>query len=109
MFTIHVFIAGKLVPLVYCLIVHKDLSTYREIFDNLILKAATLVRPDPSDADDISGDPHAKVLLLFLPSSSPVGDGSWDAYQLHPWRRIQVKSQNVAGNGFFAASSYTCC
>ncbi|KRZ88463.1 hypothetical protein T08_11470 [Trichinella sp. T8] len=42
MFTIHVFIAGKLVPLVYCLIVHKDLSTYREIFDNLILKAATL-------------------------------------------------------------------
>ncbi|KRX82919.1 hypothetical protein T06_12432 [Trichinella sp. T6] len=42
MFTIHVFIAGKLVPLVYCLTVHKDLSTYREIFDNLILKAAAL-------------------------------------------------------------------
>ncbi|KRX55140.1 hypothetical protein T09_6771, partial [Trichinella sp. T9] len=42
MFTIHVFIAGKLVPLVYCLTVHKNLSTYREIFDNLILKAATL-------------------------------------------------------------------
>ncbi|KRX51856.1 hypothetical protein T09_12349 [Trichinella sp. T9] len=42
MFTIHVFIAGKLVPLVYCLTVHKDLSTYCEIFDNLILKAAAL-------------------------------------------------------------------
>ncbi|KRY12711.1 hypothetical protein T12_1275 [Trichinella patagoniensis] len=42
MFTIHVFIAGKLVPLVYCLTVHKNLSTYREIFDNLILKAAAL-------------------------------------------------------------------
>ncbi|KRZ15066.1 hypothetical protein T11_8939, partial [Trichinella zimbabwensis] len=42
MFTIHVFIAGKLVPLVYCLTVRKDLSTYREIFDNLILKAAAL-------------------------------------------------------------------
>ncbi|KRX51249.1 hypothetical protein T09_185 [Trichinella sp. T9] len=42
MFTIHVFIAGKLVPLVYCLTVHKNLSTYCEIFDNLILKAAAL-------------------------------------------------------------------
>ncbi|KRY28672.1 hypothetical protein T01_12879 [Trichinella spiralis] len=42
LFTIHVFIAGKLVPLVYCLTVHKDLSTYRENFDNLILKAAAL-------------------------------------------------------------------
>ncbi|KRY96809.1 hypothetical protein T11_16000 [Trichinella zimbabwensis] len=29
MFTIHVFIAGKLVPLVYCLTIQKDLSTYR--------------------------------------------------------------------------------
>ncbi|KRX12600.1 hypothetical protein T07_10087 [Trichinella nelsoni] len=42
LFTIHVFIAGKLVPLVYCLTVHKDLSTYRRIFDDLILKAAAL-------------------------------------------------------------------
>ncbi|XP_003382167.1 conserved hypothetical protein [Trichinella spiralis] len=42
MFTIHVFIAGKLVPLAYCLTVHKDLYMYREIFDNLILKAAAL-------------------------------------------------------------------
>ncbi|KRZ65832.1 hypothetical protein T10_718 [Trichinella papuae] len=42
MFTIHVFIAGKLVPLVYCLTVQKDPSTYREIFDHLILKAAAL-------------------------------------------------------------------
>ncbi|KRX45372.1 hypothetical protein T05_3230 [Trichinella murrelli] len=42
MFTIHVFIAGKLVPLVYCLTVRKDLSTYREILDNFILKAAAL-------------------------------------------------------------------
>ncbi|KRZ19420.1 hypothetical protein T11_9836 [Trichinella zimbabwensis] len=42
MFTIHVFIAGKLVPLMYCLTVQKDLSTYREIFDHLILKAAAL-------------------------------------------------------------------
>ncbi|KRY33008.1 hypothetical protein T01_6043 [Trichinella spiralis] len=41
-FTIHVFIAGKLVPLVYCLTVQKDLSTYREIFDDLILKTAAL-------------------------------------------------------------------
>ncbi|KRX48930.1 hypothetical protein T05_14887, partial [Trichinella murrelli] len=42
MFTIHIFIAGKLVPLVYCLTVQKDLPTYREIFDHLILKAAAL-------------------------------------------------------------------
>ncbi|KRY15916.1 hypothetical protein T12_15200 [Trichinella patagoniensis] len=33
MFTIHVFIAGKLVPLVYCLTVHKDLSTYRRVYN----------------------------------------------------------------------------
>ncbi|XP_003382123.1 hypothetical protein Tsp_08977, partial [Trichinella spiralis] len=42
LFIIHVFIAGKLVPHVSCLTVHKDLSMYREIFDNLIVKAATL-------------------------------------------------------------------
>ncbi|XP_003366967.1 conserved hypothetical protein [Trichinella spiralis] len=42
MFTIHVFKEGKLIPLVYCLTVRKDLPSYREIFDNLILKAAAL-------------------------------------------------------------------
>ncbi|KRZ15963.1 hypothetical protein T11_14911 [Trichinella zimbabwensis] len=42
LFIIHVFIAGKLVLLVYCLTVQKDLPTYRENFDNLILKAAVL-------------------------------------------------------------------
>ncbi|KRX77070.1 hypothetical protein T06_3034 [Trichinella sp. T6] len=42
MFSIHVFKEGKLIPLVYCLTVRRDLPTYHEIFDNLILKAAAL-------------------------------------------------------------------
>ncbi|KRY99572.1 hypothetical protein T11_16712 [Trichinella zimbabwensis] len=42
MFTIHVFKESKLIPLVYCLTVRRDLPTYHEIFDNLILKAAAL-------------------------------------------------------------------
>ncbi|KRX77068.1 hypothetical protein T06_3034 [Trichinella sp. T6] len=43
MFCIHVFKEGKLIPLVYCLTVRRDLPTYHVIFDNLILKAAALV------------------------------------------------------------------
>ncbi|KRZ01233.1 hypothetical protein T11_6525 [Trichinella zimbabwensis] len=39
MFTIHVFKASKLIPLVYRLTVRKDVATYCEIFDNLISKA----------------------------------------------------------------------
>ncbi|KRX67864.1 hypothetical protein T06_4849, partial [Trichinella sp. T6] len=42
MFCIHVFKEGKLIPLVYCLTVRRDLPTYHEIFDNLILKVASL-------------------------------------------------------------------
>ncbi|KRX76126.1 hypothetical protein T06_863, partial [Trichinella sp. T6] len=122
MFTIHVFIAGKLVPLVYCLIVHKDLSTYREIFDNLILKAAALgvvLQPQTVICD------FETALIPALQGTFPgvniqgcyfhfcqavlrkVTDLGMRTSYIH--ERIQVKSQNVAGNGFFAASSYTCC
>ncbi|KRZ88660.1 hypothetical protein T08_6483 [Trichinella sp. T8] len=66
---------------------YKDLSTYREIFDNLILKATALGwsynHPDPCTAGDISGGQHTRLLFPFLPSSSTEGDGSWDANQLH--------------------------
>ncbi|KRX27723.1 hypothetical protein T07_8546 [Trichinella nelsoni] len=64
MFTIHVFIADKLVLLVYCLTIQKDLSTYHEIFDHLILKAAgpsvANNRPDPCTGGDIFGGPHTR-------------------------------------------------
>ncbi|KRZ65443.1 hypothetical protein T08_10945, partial [Trichinella sp. T8] len=66
MFTIHVFIAGKLVPLVYCLIVHKDLSTYRGSVGGGPTAANN--RPDPYTASDISGGAHTRLLLPFLPA-----------------------------------------
>ncbi|KRZ56922.1 hypothetical protein T02_1959 [Trichinella nativa] len=42
LFTIHAFVAGKLVPAVYCLCTGKDIATYRYIFQALIDKAAVL-------------------------------------------------------------------
>ncbi|KRX74723.1 hypothetical protein T06_6643 [Trichinella sp. T6] len=94
MFTIHVFIAGKLVPLVYWLTVHKDLSTYREIFDNLILKAAALgvvLQPQTVICDfetalirtllaTFLGCTY-KVVTSISASSCEESDGSWDANQ----------------------------
>ncbi|XP_003369019.1 conserved hypothetical protein [Trichinella spiralis] len=49
LFTIHVFAAGKLVPVVYCLCTAEDIGTYGYIFQALIDKAAVLevdVKPD---------------------------------------------------------------
>ncbi|KRZ65374.1 hypothetical protein T08_11649, partial [Trichinella sp. T8] len=84
----HIFIAGKLVPLVYCLIVHKDLSTYREIFDNLILKAAALgvvLQPQTVICDFETALVPALQgtfprLFPFLPSSSAEGLGMRTSY-----------------------------
>ncbi|XP_003382149.1 conserved hypothetical protein [Trichinella spiralis] len=42
LFTIHAFVAGKLVPVVYCLCTGKDIGTYGYIFQALIDKAAVL-------------------------------------------------------------------
>ncbi|KRY31149.1 hypothetical protein T01_13745 [Trichinella spiralis] len=42
LFTIHAFVAGKLVPAVYCLCTGKDIGTYGYIFQALIDKAAVL-------------------------------------------------------------------
>ncbi|KRY22645.1 hypothetical protein T12_8146 [Trichinella patagoniensis] len=42
LFTIHAFVAGKLVPAVYCLCTGKDIGTYGFIFQALINKAAVL-------------------------------------------------------------------
>ncbi|KRX38348.1 hypothetical protein T05_10514 [Trichinella murrelli] len=42
LFTIHAFVAGKLVPAVYCLCTGKDIATYGYIFQALIDKAAVL-------------------------------------------------------------------
>ncbi|XP_003382093.1 conserved hypothetical protein [Trichinella spiralis] len=42
LFTIHVFVAGKLVPAVYCLCTGKDIGTCGYIFQALIDKAAVL-------------------------------------------------------------------
>ncbi|KRY30932.1 hypothetical protein T01_11523 [Trichinella spiralis] len=44
LFTIHAFVAGKLVPAVYCLCTGKDIGTYGFIFQALINKAAVLRR-----------------------------------------------------------------
>ncbi|KRX24157.1 hypothetical protein T07_8998 [Trichinella nelsoni] len=42
LFTIHAFVAGKLVPAVCCLCTHKDIGTYRFIFQALISRAVAL-------------------------------------------------------------------
>ncbi|KRZ89181.1 hypothetical protein T08_3804 [Trichinella sp. T8] len=42
LFTIHAFVAGKLVPAVYCLCTGKDIKTYGYIFQALMDKAAAL-------------------------------------------------------------------
>ncbi|XP_003369248.1 conserved hypothetical protein [Trichinella spiralis] len=42
LFTIHAFVAGKLVPAIYCLCTGKDIGTYGFIFQALINKAAVL-------------------------------------------------------------------
>ncbi|KRZ77523.1 hypothetical protein T10_727 [Trichinella papuae] len=42
LFTIHAYVAGKLVPAVYCLCTGKDIGTYGYIFQALINKAAVL-------------------------------------------------------------------
>ncbi|KRZ01720.1 hypothetical protein T11_3718 [Trichinella zimbabwensis] len=42
LFTIHAFVAGKLVPAVYCVYTGKDIGTYGFIFQALINKAAVL-------------------------------------------------------------------
>ncbi|KRZ00590.1 hypothetical protein T11_839 [Trichinella zimbabwensis] len=42
LFTIHVFVAGKLVPAVYCLCTGKDIGTYRYVSQALLNKAAVL-------------------------------------------------------------------
>ncbi|KRX69353.1 hypothetical protein T06_10532 [Trichinella sp. T6] len=42
LFTIHAFVAGKLVPAVYCLCTGKDIGKYGYIFQALIDKAAVL-------------------------------------------------------------------
>ncbi|KRZ54262.1 hypothetical protein T02_15201 [Trichinella nativa] len=42
LFTIHAFVAGKLVPAVYCLCTGKDIGTYGFIFQVLINRAAVL-------------------------------------------------------------------
>ncbi|XP_003382265.1 conserved hypothetical protein [Trichinella spiralis] len=42
LFTIHAFVAGKLLPAVYCLCMGKDIGTYGYIFQALIDKAAVL-------------------------------------------------------------------
>ncbi|KRY09650.1 hypothetical protein T12_14696 [Trichinella patagoniensis] len=42
LFTIYAFVAGKLVPAVYCLCTGKDIGTYGFIFQALINKAAVL-------------------------------------------------------------------
>ncbi|KRY31620.1 hypothetical protein T03_16849, partial [Trichinella britovi] len=42
LFTIHAFVAGKLVPAVYCLCTGKDIGTYGYIFQALMDKAAAL-------------------------------------------------------------------
>ncbi|KRY81016.1 hypothetical protein T4D_14597 [Trichinella pseudospiralis] len=39
LFTLHVFMRGKLLPVVYCLTVRKDLSTYSRIFEVVYFKA----------------------------------------------------------------------
>ncbi|KRZ75176.1 hypothetical protein T10_4948 [Trichinella papuae] len=44
LFTIHAFVAGKLVPAVYCLCTGKDIGTYGYIFQALLNKAAVLRR-----------------------------------------------------------------
>ncbi|KRY42396.1 hypothetical protein T01_13651 [Trichinella spiralis] len=77
MFTIHVFIADKLVPLVYCLTVHKDLSTYRGSVGGGPSVANN--RPDPCTAGDISGDPHTAE-----------GDGSWDANEAATKKKVKM-------------------
>ncbi|KRZ61480.1 hypothetical protein T02_5742 [Trichinella nativa] len=91
MFTIHIFIADKLVPLVYCLTVQKDLPTYREIFDHLILKAAALgvVLQSQTVICDFE-----TALIPALQGTFPgvhihgthtaEGGECWDANQLHP-------------------------
>ncbi|KRX31788.1 hypothetical protein T05_6860, partial [Trichinella murrelli] len=42
LFTLHVFLRGKLLPVVYCLTVRKDLPTYSRIFEVLHSKAEEL-------------------------------------------------------------------
>ncbi|KRX33270.1 hypothetical protein T09_9836 [Trichinella sp. T9] len=60
-------------------------------------------RPDPYTASDISGDADTRLLIPFLPAVvRKVTDLGMRTSYIH--EAATKKSQNVAGNGFFAAS-----
>ncbi|KRZ13303.1 hypothetical protein T11_9809 [Trichinella zimbabwensis] len=78
LFTLHVFMRGKLLPVVYCLTVRKDLPTYSRIFEVLHSKAEELgIQLDPANLDpgnsrQLSQQPVAKFLPPLFPGQVEV-------------------------------------
>ncbi|KRY76710.1 hypothetical protein T4A_7867 [Trichinella pseudospiralis] len=105
MFTIHSDLKeDELIPLIYCLTVRKDLPTYHEIFDNLMLKAA---------ASGVVRRPHTVIcdfetaLIPAVQASFPASAESgrtWLANQVPLRSRNKEEDSNGDGNSIFATS-----
>ncbi|KRY29148.1 hypothetical protein T01_10964 [Trichinella spiralis] len=88
LFTIHAFVAGKLVPAVYCLCTGKDIGTYGYIFQALIDKAAVL---------EVDLNPHT-IICDFETALIPAIRGYFPNTRNR--RRIKKKDKNVPGHRF---------
>ncbi|XP_003377339.1 hypothetical protein Tsp_01527 [Trichinella spiralis] len=102
LFTIHAFVAGKLVPAVYCLCTGKDIGTYGYIFQALIDKAAVL---------EVDLNPHT-IICDFETALIPAIRGYFPNTRVQgcyfhfcqaeqkSQRRIKKKDKNVPGHRF---------
>ncbi|KRY10344.1 hypothetical protein T03_1736, partial [Trichinella britovi] len=84
LFTLHVFLRRKLLPVVYCLTVRKDLPTYSRIFKYSIPKRKNLPSklilrnfPDHDFSRQLSQHPGAGLFLPLLPSCASAGRPAW--------------------------------